>query len=60
LLTSFRLDRERPHCLRGSQARLAAKVALHTLCFWLNLCAGRPLLEIADFIAWYANSHQAF
>jgi hypothetical protein len=52
LLATFRLASERPHCLRGIQARLAAKVALHNLCLWLNLCAGRPLLEIADFIAW--------
>jgi hypothetical protein len=52
LLHTCRLDRERPHCLRGLQARLAACVALHNLCLWLNRAAGRPLLATADFIDW--------
>jgi hypothetical protein len=32
----FRLDRERPHELRGFQARLTAKVAWQNCCIWLN------------------------
>jgi transposase len=52
LLTPFRLEHERPHCLRGLQARLAAKVALHNLCLWLNQYHGRPLLAFADLIDW--------
>jgi hypothetical protein len=52
LLRPFRLEHERPHCLRGVQARLAAKVALHNLCLWLNQQRGRPLLALADLIDW--------
>src|SRR5215469_8192561 len=33
---TFRLDRERPHALSGLQARLAAKMAVHNFCMWLN------------------------
>ena len=40
LLNTFRLSRERPHQLRGLQARLAAKVALHNVCLMLNLRSG--------------------
>jgi DDE family transposase len=32
--------------------RLAAKVALHTFCCWLNAHLGRALLAFADLIAW--------
>lgn len=49
---AFRLDRERPHALDGFQARLAAKVALHNFCLWLNGQLGRPALAFADRIAW--------
>lgn len=49
---TFRLDRERPHALEGFQARLAAKVALHNFCIWLNEQLGRPRLAFADLIAW--------
>jgi Transposase DDE domain len=52
LLRAFRLESERPHSLAGLQARLAAKVALHNLCLWLNHRAGRPLLQIAGLIDW--------
>ena len=48
----FRLGRERPHDLTGFQARLAAKVALHNFCIWLNQQLGRPLLAFADLVAW--------
>jgi hypothetical protein len=49
---TFRLDRERPHDLSGFQARLAAKVALHNFCLWLNEQLGRPRLAFADLVAW--------
>jgi hypothetical protein len=52
LLNTFRLSRERPHQLRGLQARLAAKVALHNVCLWLNQRAGRRPLAFADLIDW--------
>lgn len=49
---TFRLARERPHDLTGLQARLAAKVALHNFCIWLNTQHGRPLLAFADLMDW--------
>lgn len=49
---TFRLDRERPHDLRGFQARLAAKMALHNFCIWLNEQRGRPRLAFADLVNW--------
>lgn len=48
----FRLRRERPHALDGVQARLAAKIALHNFCLWLNRQLDRPALAFADLIAW--------
>lgn len=52
LLNTFRLARERPHALDGFQARLAAKVALHNFCLWLNMQLGRPPLASADLLDW--------
>jgi hypothetical protein len=52
LLSTFRLDRERPHDLGGFHARLAAKVALHNFCCWLNRQLGRPTLAFADLLGW--------
>jgi hypothetical protein len=49
---TFRLDRERPHELSGLQARLAAKIALHNFCIWLNDQLGRPRLAFADLVDW--------
>lgn len=49
---TFRLARARPHDLTGLQARLAAKVALHNVCIWLNTQHGRPLLAFADLMDW--------
>jgi hypothetical protein len=46
------LDRERPHDLSGFQARLAAKMALHTFCIWLNAQLGRPRLAFTDLVDW--------
>jgi hypothetical protein len=49
---AFRLASERPHALDGFQAHLAASVALHNVCIWLNRQHGRPDLQFADLIAW--------
>lgn len=52
LLYTFRLDHERPHTLRGFQARLAAVVGLHNFCIWLNEHLGRPRLAFAALLDW--------
>jgi hypothetical protein len=52
LLTTFRLEHERPHTLDGFQARLAAKIGLHNVCLWLNRQRGEPELAIAELIVW--------
>jgi len=52
LLLTFRLERERPHTLGGFHARLAAKVALHNFCCWLNRQLARPTLAFADLLGW--------
>ena len=52
LLNTFRLARERPHALDGFQARLAAQVALHNCCIWLNLRLGRDPLAFAALLVW--------
>ena len=52
LHATFRLRRERPHALSGLLGRLAAKVALHNFCCYLNRQLGRPLLAVAELIAW--------
>ena len=52
LLNTFGLHRERPHELRGVQARLAARVALHNFCIWLNEQLGRSRLAFADLLGW--------
>ena len=49
---TFRLDRERPHALSGLQAPLAAKIALHNFCMWLNEQLGRPRLAFVDLVDW--------
>lgn len=49
---AFRLERERPHELGGFLARLAAKMALHNVCLWLNRRDGQPLLALADLFGW--------
>jgi hypothetical protein len=61
LFNTFGLWRERPHELEGLRARLAARVALHNFCIWLNEQLGRPRLAFADLLGWWSqNSHQAF
>jgi len=52
LAHTSRLDRERPHELSGFQARLAAKMALHNFCIWLNEHLGRPRLAFTDLVDW--------
>jgi hypothetical protein len=49
---AFRLERERPHELGGFLARLAAKMALHNACLWLNRQRGQPLLALVDLFGW--------
>ena len=52
LFNAFGLWRERPHELQGLRARLAARVALHNFCIWLNEQLGRPRLALADLLGW--------
>jgi hypothetical protein len=52
LFNTFGLWRERPHELQGLRARLAARVAVHNFCMWLNKQLGRPLLSFADLLGW--------
>ena len=52
LFNTFGLWRERPHELEGLRARLAARVALHNFCIWLNDQLGRPRLAFADLLSW--------
>src|SRR5215212_210084 len=52
LFNAFGLWRERPHELSGLRARLAARVALHNFCMWLNEQLGRPRLAFADLLGW--------
>jgi hypothetical protein len=52
LFNTFGLWRERPHELGGLRARLAARVALHNFCMWLNEQLGRPRLAFADLLGW--------
>jgi Transposase DDE domain len=52
LFNTFGLWRERPHQIQGLRARLAARVALHNFCIWLNEQLGRPRLAFADLLGW--------
>ena len=52
LFNTFGLWRERPHELEGLRARLAARVALHNFCIWLNDQLGRSRLAFADLLGW--------
>ncbi len=52
LFNAFGLWQERPHELSGLRARLAARVALHNFCMWLNEQLGRPRLAFADLLGW--------
>ena len=48
----FGLDLERPHTLEGFLTRLAAKMALHNVCIWLNRTHGQPDLALAHLPGW--------
>ena len=52
IFNTFGLYQERPHGLGGLRARLAARVALHNFCMWLNHQLGRPRLAFADLLGW--------
>jgi len=52
LINTFRLDIERPHSMSGVRTRIAAKVALHNFCIWLNQSINRPNLAFADLLGW--------
>ena len=52
LHNTFGLRRERPHDISGLRVRLAARVALHNFCIWLNERLGRPRLAFADLLGW--------
>jgi hypothetical protein len=52
LFNAFGLWGERPHEIGGLRARLAARVALHNFCIWLNDRLGRPRLKFADLMGW--------
>lgn len=52
LFNAFGLWGERSHELIGLRARLAARVALHNFCIWLNERLGRPRLAFADLLGW--------
>jgi hypothetical protein len=52
LFNAFGLWRERPRDLEGLRACLAARVALHNFCIWLNEQLGRPRLSFADLLGW--------
>jgi hypothetical protein len=49
---TFGLQRERPHHLAGFRVRLAAKIALHNFCIWLNQQLGRPPMAFVELIQW--------
>jgi hypothetical protein len=51
LFNTFGLHEERPHDIAGLRARLAARVALHNFCSWLNKQLSRPRLAFADLEA---------
>jgi hypothetical protein len=61
LFHTFRLDRKRPHELGGFRTRLAAKIALHTFCIWLNAQLGRSWLAFTGLVDWETRviAHQA-
>ena len=50
LILFFRLEDDRPHELAGFQANLAAKIALHNFCLWLNRQLDLPPLAFAGLV----------
>jgi hypothetical protein len=55
LLLTFGLERERPPCVEGFLARLAARVGLHNFCLWLNRQLGRANLAFTDLVDCWAT-----
>jgi hypothetical protein len=51
---AFGLRGERPHELSGLRARLAARVALHNFCVWLNERLGRARLAFVELLQWWS------
>jgi hypothetical protein len=49
---AFGLRGERAHELQGLRARLAARVALHNFCMWLNEHLGRSRPSFVDSLGW--------
>jgi hypothetical protein len=47
----FGLCHDRPHQLDGFSMRLAAKVAMHNFCIWMNRQLGRDDLAFVDLVA---------
>jgi hypothetical protein len=52
LFNTFGLWGKRPHELEGLRAPLAARVALHIFCIWLNDQLDRTRLDFADLLGW--------
>jgi hypothetical protein len=52
LIAQFGLAEDRPKVLPGFQARLAARMALHNFCIWLNQQLDRPNLAFVDLVDW--------
>ncbi len=52
LFNFCRLGDHRPHEITGFQANLAASIALHKFCIFLNRQFGRPSLRFADLLDW--------
>jgi hypothetical protein len=52
LIGQFGFADDRPKVLPGFQARLAARMALHNFCIWLNQQLGRPHLAFVDLVDW--------
>jgi hypothetical protein len=50
LTESFQIDHTRARDLWHYQFRLLRKVLAHTLCVFLNLCLGRPPLDLDDLV----------
>lgn len=52
LFNFCRLGNHRPHEITGFQANLAASIALHNFCVFLNRQFARPALSFADLLDW--------
>ena len=48
----FGLRDERPHTLPGFACRLAARMAMHNYCIWMNRQLNHPNLAFVDLLEW--------